>query len=895
MDENKYILFLNNQDKTIDVETITQQSKKIVVKFFKNNKTFAYNKTNVFLLENPTLFNHHDYLIYSGTRCLTNIEKVLDFESHIKIFYVTGKIISYLKSNLTFKHNILKNPNAKNIFSYLEELSEYFKNTENDFLYNQYKKINSVHQESVLSKYLQAGDIKENTFDSKIIFPFGFNLSQEEAVKKALTTQISIIEGPPGTGKTQTILNILANLVMSNQSVAIVSNNNTAISNVFEKLDSEKLSFFSAILGNKENKDNFFNNQDKKYPVYTNIDIKSIEKYTQEIEKSMSNIKEMLKNKNNLSTLSLELETLKIEKKYFTELYAKRKIQVTEYKNFTNYSLNKVLSLWAEIEGFKRNDKEISLFFKIKSIFKYKIFAFTFYNHPLDDIIIFLQNYFYLIKEKELISTIKDLETKLYNFNFDKELFDNKQKSMIVFKAYLSKKYNLKKERQVFNKNVLWKNFENFIKEYPVIFSTTHALKSSTGSNFLYDCLIIDEASQVDILSGSLALSCAKNVVVVGDLKQLPHIVKSESLNSINKIFEEHTLHAAYHYENSLLLSMSMLFKNVPKTLLKEHYRCNPKIIDFCNKKFYNNELIILSQTKTNHSPLFLYKTSEGNHARGTYNQRQIDVITNEILPNIKSDDIGIISPFRKQVSKLSNQIDTNLNIEIDTVHKYQGREKDIVIITTVVDKENEFADNANLLNVAISRAKNELHIVVSNNEKNKNMKDLISYIEYNNFEIMSSKVYSIFDLLYKSYSPHLTRYLHGTKHTSKFKSENLMNSLIQKVLNNESFAHLDKVFNLPLNRLIKDTSLLTKEEQKFSQNSWSHLDFLIYNKINKQAVLAIEVDGVKYHENNPLQLKRDKIKDSILEKYNIPMIRFPTNGSEEEEKLLTKLNDITS
>ncbi|MCD6433032.1 MAG: DUF2726 domain-containing protein, partial [Sulfurimonas sp.] len=96
-----------------------------------------------------------------------------------------------------------------------------------------------------------------------------------------------------------------------------------------------------------------------------------------------------------------------------------------------------------------------------------------------------------------------------------------------------------------------------------------------------------------------------------------------------------------------------------------------------------------------------------------------------------------------------------------------------------------------------------------------------------------------------------------------------------------------------PLNRLIKDTSLLTLDEQKFSQNDWSHLDFLIYNKINKQTVLAIEVDGVQYHENNPAQLKRDNLKDSILNKYNIPIIRFPTNGSEEEKKLRKKLKDI--
>ena len=303
--------------------------------------------------------------------------------------------------------------------------------------------------------------------------------------------------------------------------------------------------------------------------------------------------------------------------------------------------------------------------------------------------------------------------------------------------------------------------------------------------------------------------------------------------------------------------------------------------------------MIILSRKTTENSPLSLYLTPAGNHARGTYNQRQIDVNQNEILPKLRNKDIGIISPFRKQVNKLSTDINDNTNIEIDTVHKYQGREKDIIIITTVVNKENEFADNENLLNVAISRAKEELYIVVSDNEKNKNMKDLINYIKYNKFDVIESKIYSIFDLLYKHYSPYIDKSLKDSKNISKFKSENLMNHVIEKVLSDKNYSHLNKVFNLPLNRLIKETSLLTPDERKFSQNPWSHLDFLIYNKINKQAILAIEVDGVKYHENNPIQLKRDKLKDEILKKYNVPLIRFSTNGSEEEKRLKNKLKEV--
>ena len=69
------------------------------------------------------------------------------------------------------------------------------------------------------------------------IFPFGLNESQLEAVENAFSSQISIIEGPPGTGKTQTILNIIANILVNKKTVAIVSNNNPAVENVYEKME----------------------------------------------------------------------------------------------------------------------------------------------------------------------------------------------------------------------------------------------------------------------------------------------------------------------------------------------------------------------------------------------------------------------------------------------------------------------------------------------------------------------------------------------------------------------------------------------------------------------------------------------------------------------------------
>ena len=94
------------------------------------------------------------------------------------------------------------------------------------------------------------------------------------------------------------------------------------------------------------------------------------------------------------------------------------------------------------------------------------------------------------------------------------------------------------------------------------------------------------------------------------------------------------------------------------------------------------------------------------------------------------------------------------------------------------------------------------------------NIGDLIKYIQYSNFEIINSATFSVFDLLYRSYSKKLLEVLNKNKRVSEFASENLM---IEKVLSRDEFKALDKVLHQPLKMLIKDTSKLTEVEYKFA------------------------------------------------------------------------------
>ena len=899
MDINKYLILINNVDKTEDIKNFNVNKNKVDIVFKSNDTKYSYSLEKVKIMENPIEINLNSCIVFLDGKLLFKIVRILDFKSHLKIFYENGTNKLYDKKRIKIEKNCLNDNRVNSVLEYLKSLAEKLNNTDDKeeigFLDKQYKKMTFISEESVLSKYLSSGRIDTFENRSTIIFPFGFNLSQEKAVKNALTNQISIIEGPPGTGKTQTILNILSNIIMQEKTVAIVSNNNAATKNVYDKLSSYDLSFISAFLGNKDNQEEFFNKQNISYPSFVSekVDV-DFNKLYKDVSQDTESLKEMLSIQNELALKNQLYEEFKIEKEHFLDYYEKKDKNIGYFKSLKKYDTDTILSLWTEFENIQLSNKKISLLFKIKNLIKYRLFSFSIYKYSINSIIEYLQSLFYENKEIEITKQINTLENKLSNFDFENKMKLYTQKSMFLLKSFISNKYKCATKRTSFNSDILWKDFRSFIKEYPIVLSTTHSLRNSTGNSYLYDYLIIDESSQVDVVAGSLALSCAKNVVIVGDLKQLPHVVTNETKDLIQIVYNQYKVNESYHYDNNLLLSITKLFKDVPKTLLREHYRCNPKIIGFCNKKFYNNELIVLTKFKNeNESSLVLFNTVEGNHARGKYNQRQIDVITNEILPDLKDTSIGIISPFRKQVDKINEEYKNNKEIEVDTVHKYQGREKNIVILSTVVNDEDEFADDKNLLNVAISRAIDKLYVVVSDREKNQNMKDLVGYIKYYNCDIVESKIYSIFDLLYKSYSSHLNKYQKKYKSVSEHKSENLMSLIINEVLEDENFLHLDVVLHMQLYRIVKDCSLLNEEEIKFVNNENTHIDFIIYSKINKQIVLAIEVDGYEYHDNNPIQLKRDKLKDEILEKYNIPIMRFATNASQESKKLRESLINL--
>lgn len=263
------------------------------------------------------------------------------------------------------------------------------------------------------------------------------------------------------------------------------------------------------------------------------------------------------------------------------------------------------------------------------------------------------------------------------------------------------------------------------------------------------DLLIIDEAGQVspEIAAGCFAL--AKKAVVVGDEKQIPPIwnITRQLDITLSLKYGLITDSAAFIEleKTGLNCSSSSVMRIASNAtnydmhgkglLLVEHRRCYDEIISYCNKLVYKDALkplrgsgVLDSAYRFKNLPhMGHYDTNiEKSDVEGSsrFNREEAKQIVRWLKDNFDNiakayenepkGSIGIITPFTKQVQILRHEIkklssELSALIEIGTVHTFQGAEKKIIIFSSVYGYEESCGfinRNTNLMNVAVSRAK---------------------------------------------------------------------------------------------------------------------------------------------------------------------------------------------
>lgn len=900
MKSDQKLIIINGKDRTDDLLSCKTVGSKVNIVFNNSPQVYTYNTSNVHCLSLKQRIDPRTVIFKAKGHAYSDLAAILDYGTFYRIERPSKKSLSFHRDDVQIAQNCLADKRSGDLFSYFRETAAATSLIAGDnlnILKLQYDKIKSVDGNTVLASYLNPDiPIKAYTHSGSLIYPFGLNQSQKTAVENAFASQISIIQGPPGTGKTQTILNIIANAVRDGKTVAVVSNNNSATSNVAEKLEKQGLSFLTAFLGSSENKERFLEKQTGSYPNMAGwvLDSERQQKLNGTVKTLSEEMNSRLDDKNRIAAIEQELLALKPEQFYFREYYDKKRHGQIDARALQRMPSGKLISLWLEYETAAESGVKPGFFKRIWFALRFSKAALVIFGHIPEDAIPFLQELYYQAKIQELNAEKDMLEKRLQDYHFDEKMKELSALSMQLFKAELARRYHWIDARPQFEKKDFRGKSDEVNKEYPVILSTTYSIKGTLSIDHIYDYLIVDEASQVDLATGVLAFACAKNIVIVGDQKQLPNVLTSKDINTADAIWSRHDFDERYHFTtHSLLASASEIWINVPSVLLREHYRCHPKIAGFFNQKFYGGKLIVMTADHEEDDVLAMYRTVEGNHARGHLNQRQIDVIQQEVLPELSRrgyQDIGIITPYRDQVAAMKTQLGGQY--EVATVHKFQGREKDAIVLTSVDNVIGDFVDDPNMLNVAVSRAVRSLSVVISSNEENDktNYGDLARYIEYNNFQIVDSQVFSVFDLLYKARYAQRKEYLKKKKRISEYDSENLAYSVIEKILSSPEFSKLDCAVQTSLATLVKDYSVLSDAECRYASNPLTRLDFLIFNRMDKSPILAIEIDGVSFHQEGSRQFERDKLKNSVLQKVGLPLLRIRTDESSEEKKIISTL-----
>jgi len=627
------------------------------------------------------------------------------------------------------------------------------------------------------------------------VLPFPSNEYQVKALQDIFQNKLSVITGPPGTGKSQYISNLLINLFLEGQSVLFVSHTNEAVRVVDEKIN-EQFRNLMLRTGKREFREELKGR-------FNELILESERKPSKQgqVGQIPSMWQTILKYRANL--LQLDQLEQQFENNYLA--YSDRKALFCEGYNleqsfeelFLNLGELEVIIGRLEHLKTKIESKRFSLGERIILFFfphyienkKERLFVNLSRILPLNTLRI-LQNsprptqirnwndegWLRLSEYLELLKCFSEVETirqKLEAFQpraiieqkirkLEKDFYDASKRFVkdIYIPKMLGEGENIGKVNSFLHQVESSRPNDNSIDSYlfkgalDVLKIWSSTLKSIRRtfplSPGIFDYVIFDEASQVDLPSAAPALYRAKRAIVVGDPMQLTHVAGltrdiDKGLAKIHGLTEEKDIYPAKirYCDISLYKSAENSLNHKP-ILLAIHYRSEDQIIALCNQLFYGKGLRIMTTLDYSRYPGSLplgvhWINCEGEvfkHPAGSrINHAEVlsvNKVFQDVLRKISDTNlsIGIVTPYSRQQDAIHEEISQltpaelleKHNVKILTAHKFQGSEKDIMIFSLVLaSRGNGSSDRwyniyPQILNVALSRAKYLLYIVGDKN-----------------------------------------------------------------------------------------------------------------------------------------------------------------------------------
>lgn len=660
------------------------------------------------------------------------------------------------------------------------------------------------------------------------------NLDQLLAIHNAMKYPVAYIQGPPGTGKTNTIINTIVTAFFNERTVLFVSYNNHPINGVYEKLSKltyrgKRILFPILRLGNQQKTKEALQTIKNMYEEAQFIKVfgSTLDRNKDERKKRARHLSNLLKKYEELLDLKEREETID---------------RLLDYREKHNQALQ-MLPFEADLSGRQKAQIEKKIH-TTGTVSEEEVFSFL--DHDEEE----LQKYLYYISVSYLQKLDqpgnKDLKEIIY--------MDDPEEQMDAFRQYLSKKQNISSLQKIF----------------PVIATTCISAHRLGDAEPMFDMVIMDEASQCNLAVSLVPVIRGRSLMLVGDPQQLSPVILLDEMTN-NKLKKRYGISGEYDYRKNSIYKTYLACDAVSdEILLKKHYRCNQKIIDFNNRKYYHSKLKI--ETKSNEQqPLVYVDMQESSSLEKNTSPAEARAIARYAAQN-RDKSIGIITPFVNQKRLIEEELK---RLQVDhvscgTVHAFQGDEKEVILFSTAITDQTQqqtyewLKNNKELLNVATSRAKDKLILVSSyknlerlhQNQKEDDLYELVEYVRSNGTSTVTPKMAN-------------SRAL-GVKPFSSVTEEAFLRNLchaLENIWMTQSRYLVHK--EVPISHVFWEND--TCNDLFYS----GRFDFVVYEKNGEQEIplLAIELDG-KEHFDDQVVKNRDKKKREICEAHDLQLIR---------------------
>jgi superfamily I DNA and/or RNA helicase/transcription elongation GreA/GreB family factor len=254
-----------------------------------------------------------------------------------------------------------------------------------------------------------------------------------------------------------------------------------------------------------------------------------------------------------------------------------------------------------------------------------------------------------------------------------------------------------------------------------------------------FDVLIIDEASQIGF-EGIPLLYIAEKILIVGDDKQISPEAVGIDRSNVHRLIDEFLydfkFKDMFDVETSIFSHAELRYSS-SKLLLREHFRCMPEIIEFCNRLSYGGSLIPLKQYPLNRlNPLekvYVHNAQCEGEGASIRNKTEAEFIVNKIYELCKdkkyeNKTMGvIILQGQEQANIIQKKLIDKIDINEVQKHKiicgnpysFQGDERDIIFLSMVIAPNKRIGvlnsePDRRRFNVAVSRAKEQIWLFYS-------------------------------------------------------------------------------------------------------------------------------------------------------------------------------------